>query len=73
MIKLIKKFKKTDTPTDKYITFYDFHSIRYTFVLDFFDYYEACDDEFKSKILSLSPIAIWNIYKNLSVDVQEKT
>lgn len=65
-------FKQTDTPTDKYVTFYDFHSIRYTFVRNFFKYYDVLDNNFENQIKTLNPISIWNIYKSLTVEVQQK-
>ena len=50
----------------------DFTNRRYTYINHIFDYYRLMDEELDTKLRSLSPIFIWNLYKQLALDILDK-
>ena len=73
LFNLIKQYKSTPNLNDRVLTAKDFHQIRYSYILQLFDYYRLVNEEFQGQLKQLKSWYIWNIYKQLSTDILEKS
>ena len=70
--KTYKKYMKRSTIHCQMLKGEDFTNLRYTFVNHIFDYYRLMDEDLNLKLRSLAPIYIWNLYKQLALDILDK-
>ena len=70
---MIKEYKSKSNPNDQLLTSNDFNSIRYSYVRHMFEYYGQSSEQYGKRFKGLQSWYIWNLYKQLSSDILEKS
>ena len=70
---MIKEYKSKPNSNDQLLTSNDFNSIRYSYVRHMFEYYGQSSEPFGLHLQKVESWYIWNLYKQLSSDILEKS